>query len=102
MALQLTITDSKGISAEYHRIISATQNYINGERGIYINLAGYVSRAYRELELLPQDDENYQKSTVAINSAIFLKFVDGDDFEIGNLYKRIKLDISELSFAKDQ
>ena len=92
MALKLKITDSKGISAEYYRIISITQNYV--DNGINVNLAGYVDATFREDEKVTNEDK------VISNTPVFLPFTD-EDFSRAAIYTRIKAEIPEFSEAID-
>jgi len=130
MALRLDITDPRGVTAGYHRIISATQVYESGQAGIHINLAGYVSIAYREKELdIPvsraltetkvtektitdktvterpvepvEDSTNKNQSFAVTNTPVFLPFLEAEDFRLGALYTRLKSEIPELSASID-
>ena len=103
MALKLAITDNRGVTANYHRIISVTQVYENGVEGIHINLAGYVSKEYRDKESLPSDDPNYVKQTAIMNTPVFLPFSKSNScLNRADLYNRMKAEIIELSEAKDE
>ena len=103
MALKLAITDNRGVTANYHRIISVTQVYENGVEGIHINLAGYVNKEYRDKETLPADDPGYVKQTAIMNTPVFLPFSKlNSDLSRADLYNRMKAEINELSTAKDE
>ena len=103
MALKLAVTDNRGVTANYHRIISVTQVYENGMEGIHIDLAGYVSKEYRDKESLPADDPNYVKQTAIMNTPVFLPFSKSDpNLDRAGLYSRMKAEIVELARAKDE
>lgn len=91
MALKIDITNNKGVMASYHRIISITQVYDNENKGIHINLAGYVNKEYRDKE----DD------TIVMNTPIFLNFDASEDYSRKKIYDRIKNEIQELSTAEN-
>lgn len=99
MALQLAITDNKGITATYHRIISVTQSYEPSNNGIYINLAGYVSREYREKEL--NENDSLQDSTAITHISIHLPFTENDSFTRASLYTRLKNEVESLNSSQD-
>lgn len=101
MALQLAITNNKGVTANYHRIISAEQIYESNPAGIYIKLNGYVSKAYREKEITPDANGNFPSSTAISNTPIYLPFVEGETFKLGALYTRIKAEITEFGGSTD-
>lgn len=107
MALKLAITDNKGVTAEYHRIISVTQVYEPGQEGIHINLAGYVSKTYRDTEVTTtqradKQTETKYESHIVSNIPVFLPFGKEDKFDLATIYARIKAEIVELSASKDQ
>ena len=103
MALKLAVTDNRGVTANYHRIISVTQVYENGMEGIHINLAGYVSKEYRDKESLPADDPDYVKQAAIMNTPVFLPFSKlNSGLSRADLYNRMKAEINELSTAKDE
>ena len=103
MALKLAITDNRGVTANYHRIISVTQVYENGVEGIHINLAGYVNKEYRDKETLPADDPDYVKQTAIMNTPVFLPFSKvSPSLDRAGLYARMKTEIVELARAKDE
>ena len=100
MALRLDITDQRGVTAGYHRIISITQVYDGKQNGVHINLAGYVSRAYRDTEIDPLVNPDNQ-SFVVSNIPVFLPFLDIESYTLGALYTRLKAEIPELSASTD-
>lgn len=103
MALKLAVTDNRGVTANYHRIISATEVYEQGVEGIHINLAGYVSKAYRDKEVLPEDDPNHVKQTSVMNTPVFLPFSKSNPvLDRQGLYDRMKVEIVELSASADE
>jgi len=106
MALRLDITDQRGVTAGYHRIISVTQVYERGQAGIHINLAGYVSRAFREKEINVTSDKEVNsaeqnQSFSVTNVPVFLPFLDVENFQLSALYTRLKAEIPELSASTD-
>ena len=101
MALQLAITDNKGITTTYHRIISVTQSYEPSNNGIYINLAGYVSREYREKELTVNEKEYFSPNTSITNTTIHLPFNEIEDYTRATLYTRLKNEIEALTSSED-
>lgn len=94
MALKITITNDKGVSGNYHRILTQTQSYIGGQEGIYVNLAGYTNATYRQLE-----KDNGGDMTI-MNTPIFLAF-DGTPLTQANIYERIKAEISVFTPSED-
>lgn len=101
MALQLAITNNKGVTANYHRITSATQTYDRSPIGIHIILTGYISRAYRDKEITAYVNSNFLPSLAVSNTPIFLPFVEGETFKLGALYTRIKAEITEFGSSTD-
>lgn len=101
MALQLPITNNNGITANYHRIISATQTYNTTSTGIYIKMAGYVSRVYREKEITPDVNGMFPSSTAVSATSVYLPFVDGETFKLGALYTRIKAESIDFGASVD-
>lgn len=99
MALQLQLTNDKGVITNYHRIIATTQIYYGTDKGIHINLASYASVDYRDTEKAP-DFEGKDGDKCLINTAIFLPFTDGD-FSLPTLYHRIKTEVVEFNDATD-
>lgn len=100
MALLIAITNSKGVTANYHRIVSITQVYEGLGKGIHINLAGYVSKAFRDKEVLAQL-ENPEESFIVSNTPVYLPFIDGEGFKLGTIYTRLKSEIIELLASTD-
>ena len=89
-------------SVSQSRYDPATQVYDGEGKGIHINLAGYVNRAFRLLELKPKDDELYVANTVIMNTGCFLPFIDGEvKFGLARLYERLKLELPELKNSTD-
>jgi hypothetical protein len=50
MGIQKTITDEKGLTANYFRILIYSCVYTIDKQSVDVNLAGYVDANYRELE----------------------------------------------------
>lgn len=94
MALKLTITDNRGVSCDYHRILSQTQAYDGVNDGIYINLAGYVNAGYRTIE------KNTGENTAVMNTPVFLPF-NGSSLNQANIYTRIKTEIEQFTPSTD-
>lgn len=101
MALQLAITDNKGITAIYHRITSVAQLYEPSNEGIHIGLAGYISREYREKEIIVNEGEYFQPNTIITNTTIRLPFNETEDFTRATLYTRLKNEVENLSLSQD-
>lgn len=100
MALLIAITNNKGVTANYHRILSVTQVYEGDNKGIHINLAGYVSKAFRDKETIAQA-ESPTESFIVSNTPVFLPFVVGEGFRIGGIYTRLKTEIVEFGTSTD-
>lgn len=94
MALKLTITNEKGVSGDYHRILTQTQSYIGGQEGIYVNLAGYTNGTYRQKEKEQGGDYSI------MNTPVFLPF-DGTPLTQANIYTRIKAEVAEFTPSED-
>jgi len=99
MALQIPITDNKGITATYHRITSVAQLYESHNTGIHIGLSGYVSREYREKEL--NENDSLQDSTAITHISIHLPFTENDSFTRASLYTRLKNEVESLNSSQD-
>lgn len=94
MALQLALTDAKGITCNYHRILSQTQAYDGVNDGIYINLAGYTNASYRQLE------KDTGENMIVMNTPVFLPF-NSTSLNLPNIYTRIKAEIDTFTPSTD-
>lgn len=84
MALIKTILDSKGQTTSYHKIgLFNVNSYTNT---IDINMAGYTSKEYRDIE----KEEHKPAENVVCSTAIQLPYVD-EDISISAIYESIKL-----------
>ena len=99
MALQLQLTNDKGVITNYHRIIATTQIYYGTDKGIHINLASYANADYREVEKA-HDFDGKDGDKCLINTHIFLPFIDSD-FSLPTLYSRIKVEVDGFAIATD-
>jgi hypothetical protein len=94
MALKKLITDPKGQKTEYHRVLIASQVYVDGKECIQINLAGYTSKAFR-------DAEKADNTERIVNCIPITLITTDDDFSRATLYQRIKSEILEFEDAED-
>lgn len=94
MALFLKLTDSKGISCNYHRVISQTQVYDGVNEGIFINLAGYTNASYRTLE------KDTGENMIVMNTPVFLPF-NNTALSLSNIYTRIKSEVDTFIPSTD-
>lgn len=94
MALKIALSDIKGQTMEYHKIISIGVVFIEGKQNLQVALGGYTNEQYRALE-----KEDGTERVVA-NCAFNLPIVD-DEFSRTNLYARIKSEIPEFEGAED-
>jgi hypothetical protein len=100
MALLVAITNDKGVTANYHRILSVTEVYETDNEGVHINLAGYVNKGYRDKEKMSKEGES-KPNTIVSNTPVFLPFVAGENFNLKSLYARLKVEILELKASTD-
>lgn len=99
MALNLPIRSEKGVVATYHRALLVTQVYEPSNAGVHINLAGYASKEYRDIEKEKQA-LGEQCDMIITNTPIKLPFTD-NDFSLANIYARLKEEIPELANSLD-
>ncbi len=69
MAIQKTITDNKGQVTSYHRVVAFAPVFLEGQEGLSVNLAGYTSEQYRQMEKTGQA-ENLQVSSTGVTLAL--------------------------------
>jgi hypothetical protein len=100
VALAKAITNNKGVTANYHRIVSVTQIYEGPNAGIHINLGGYVNKTIRDRELVEQI-ERPEESLIVSNTPVYLPFVEGENFRLNAIYLRLKTEILELKASTD-
>lgn len=94
MALKLLITDSKGQTANYHRVIVQSQVYEGENQGIHINLAGYTNATFR------QSEKDTGENMIVMNTPIFLPF-NATSLNQANIYTRIKAEITQFIPSTD-
>jgi len=94
VALKLLLVDNKGVGCEYHRVLSCTQVYEGENQGIFINLAGYTNKSYRDIE------KETGEQMIVMNTPVFLPF-DTTSFNLSNIYTRIKAEISQFTPSTD-
>lgn len=92
MAIGKTLTDNKGQSTTYHRILVASQVFIDGKESIQINMGGYTNADFRNAE------KNSDKDMVVTNTAVTLPIID-EDFSRATLYTRIMAEVPEFADA---
>ena len=90
MAMGKTMVDIKGITTDYHRILTSEQDFTIGQEAIRLKIASYTSAEYRTLE------KGDSISRVVSSNEYILPIVD-EDFTRENLYNRIMAEISDFA-----
>jgi hypothetical protein len=103
MALLIAITNNKGVTANYHRIVAVRQVYEGNNPGIYVELVGYTNKAYRDAEVADQAAGllPFNTSLAINNTTVFLPFVEGEGFKLGALYTRLKVEMVDFLASTD-
>lgn len=84
MAIQKTLTDSKGQATEYHRIIAFAPVFVEGQEILNINIASYTSKQYRDME-----KAGTAKDMQVASTGITLPIREDDTYTRENIYADI-------------
>ena len=98
MALKKKIILEKGIVANYFRIASITQNFINKDLILDVYMYGYANENYRNEEKEIADDD-IQKVVSFNNYRLLMD--DEKGYSREDIYNRIKSEIPEFDGAED-
>lgn len=98
MALKKEIILEKGIVANYFRIASITQNFINQDPILDVYIYGYANENYRNEEKEIADDD-IQKVVSFNNYRLLMD--DEKGYSREDIYNRIKSEIPEFDGAED-
>jgi hypothetical protein len=96
MALQKTITDERGVTATYFRVIAIIEQYVTDVPVITVQLLGYTDETYREREKM----EGGQSLSNAYRE-VYLAANDEQGYTRADIYKRLSAEIPEFAGAKE-
>ena len=95
MALQITMTDERGITATYFRVIAIIEQYMTDVPTITVQLMGYADATYRDREKL--EGQNLANSF----REVYLTEKDELGYTRTDIYNRLATEIPEFAGAKE-
>lgn len=95
MALQKVITDERGITASYFRVVAIIEQYMTDIPTITVQLIGYADATYRDREKL--EGQNLANSF----REVYLTEKDELGYTRTDIYNRLAAEIPEFSGARE-
>lgn len=95
MALQKVITDERGITASYFRVVAIIEQYMTDIPTITVQLMGYADATYRDREKL--EGQNLANSF----REVYLTEKDELGYTRTDIYNRLAAEIPEFSGARE-
>jgi len=95
VALQKVITDERGITASYFRVVAIIEQYMTDIPTITVQLMGYADATYRDREKL--EGQNLANSF----REVYLTEKDELGYTRTDIYNRLAAEIPEFSGARE-
>jgi len=95
VALQKVITDERGITASYFRVVAIIEQYMTDIPTITVQLIGYADATYRDREKL--EGQNLANSF----REVYLTEKDELGYTRTDIYNRLAAEIPEFSGARE-
>ncbi len=95
MALQKVITDERGITASYFRVVAIIEQYMTDIPTITVQLMGYADATYRDREKL--EGQNLANSF----REVYLTEKDELGYTRTDIYNRLAAEIPEFAGARE-
>jgi hypothetical protein len=84
MAIKKTLTDNKGQTTNYHRIVAFAPIFAGETPVLSVNLASYTSEQYRNAE-----KENPQTDNIVASTQVLLPLFEDDTYSREKIYDAI-------------
>ncbi len=96
MAIQKAITDERGITATYFRIVAIIEQYHTDVPVITVQLCGYADETYRDREKLGSG-----QSLSNSFKEVYLVADDDKGYTRTDIYKRLTTEVAEFTDSKE-
>lgn len=100
VALEKSITDERGVTASYFRVVSVIEEYESDQSQVTVHMRGYTSKEVRSKEKRDREKGTQVDLSVA-HKAVLLPVDDAKGYTRSDIYTRVKLEAAEFQDAKD-